>query len=73
MEDVSENCTFDGITHQRLVQMNGDVAKAGDSGGGWSFGNTAYGSFVGWCGANNQNVFSVADLYDEALGVSVRR
>jgi hypothetical protein len=32
-------------------------------------GGTAYGSQVGYC--SSKDVFSVADYYDEALGVSV--
>ena len=38
-----------------------------DSGGGWSYDYRAYGSQKGWCG--NKDAWSVADLYDEALGV----
>jgi streptogrisin C len=44
-----------------------------DSGGGWSLGARAYGSVKGACvylGAW-RDVWSVADLYDEALGVTV--
>ncbi|MFS1525647.1 hypothetical protein ACL7TT_16290 [Microbulbifer sp. 2304DJ12-6] len=67
---TSVNCTFNGISTRRLVRMNGDVTINGDSGGGWSFGNRAYGSHVGDCGG--RNVFSVADLFDEAIGVTVR-
>ncbi len=54
---------------QKLVQMNGEVTINGDSGGGWSTGTKAYGSTVGTC--FNKDSFSVADLYDEALGVAV--
>jgi hypothetical protein len=68
--DVSMNCTYEGITYGRLVQMNGRAVVLGDSGGGWSLGNKAFGSTWGWCGG--LDVFSVADLYDEALGVRVR-
>ncbi|MGI0117487.1 hypothetical protein [Zooshikella sp. RANM57] len=67
---TSVSCTFNGINTQRLVRMNGDVTIGGDSGGGWSFNYKAYGSHVGDCGG--LNVFSVADLFDEALGVTVR-
>lgn len=71
------NCTlivenpnvFCGIGPQKLVQMNGAVAIGGDSGGGWSWGGTAYGSHKGKCWSKDS--FSVADLYDEALGVFV--
>lgn len=50
------------------------VTKVGDSGGGWTYGNTAYGSLVGTCPVDGEsrNVFSVAALVEEALGVSVR-
>lgn len=67
---TSVSCTFNGISTQRLVRMDGDVTIGGDSGGGWSFNYKAYGSHVGDCGG--LNVFSVADLFDEALGVTVR-
>lgn len=70
VKDVSERCTYDGVTYGRLVQMNGRAVVKGDSGGGWSLGNKAYGSTWGWCGG--LDMFSVADLYDEAIGVTVR-
>lgn len=54
----------------RLVRMNKEVVVGGDSGGGWSWNQTAYGSTVGNCWGGS--VFSVADYYDEALGVHVR-
>lgn len=54
---------------EKLVQMNGAVTIGGDSGGGWSFGNTAYGGHFGLCWSKSS--FSVADLFDEALGVAV--
>jgi len=72
VEDESAICIFSGKTHERLVQMNDDVAMPGDSGGGWSNGNTAFGSHSGHCGNPSRDFFSVADLYDEAIGVSVR-
>ena len=73
----NRNCTlevenpnvFCGIGAQKLAQMNGDVTDPGDSGGGWSFGGTAYGGHKGNC--FGESSFSVADLFDEALGVSV--
>lgn len=71
---TSASCTVDGIFNDRLVAMNAAVTVGGDSGGGWTFGTRAYGSHKGRCtfdGAT-RNVFSVADLYDEALGVTVR-
>ncbi len=53
-----------------LVQMNDGFVIGGDSGGGWSWNFTAYGSTFGSCDALDS--FSVADLFDEALGISVR-
>ena len=73
VQGVSQACTNRGVFNDRLVLMNGDVGIPGDSGGGWSFANTAYGSHKGNCAdVPGREVFSVADLYDEALGVSVR-
>ncbi len=68
VEKLSHSCTVSGVYNDRLVRMNGHVTTGGDSGGGWSLGNRAYGSTKGNCGGN---VWSVADLYDEALGVRV--
>jgi len=67
---LSVSCTVNGVFNDRLVRMNGNSAIGGDSGGGWSWNNRAYGSVKGICGGGA--VFSVADLYDEALGVRVR-
>lgn len=53
----------------RLVQMNGDTLIDRDSGGGWSFDTRAYGGHMGNCGGWDS--FTVADLFDEALGVFV--
>lgn len=53
----------------RVVKMNGDTQIGGDSGGPWFFANTAFGSHIGNCGSIE--IWSVADLYDEALGVYV--
>lgn len=73
VQDVSQACTNDGVFNDRLVLMNGDVGIPGDSGGGWSFGATAFGSHKGNCAdVPGREVFSVADLYDEAIGVRVR-
>ena len=54
---------------QKLVQMNGAVTIGGDSGGGWTNVNTAYGGHYGIC--FNKSSFSVADLFDEAINVRV--
>ena len=67
--DVENPDVFCGFPQQKLVQMNGAVTIGGDSGGGWSFGGTAYGGHFGLC--FNKSSFSVADLFDEALGVVV--
>lgn len=67
--DVSLACTLNGVFNNRLVQMSVITSQPGDSGGGWSFGPTAYGSQKGWC--FGKDTWSVADLYDEALNVSV--
>lgn len=77
MNDWSHECTFLGGTDvYRLTQTDRDIGIGGDSGGGWSFDNTAYGSHVGNCGQGSdgtiREVFSVADLYDEARNVRVR-
>ncbi|WP_018348736.1 hypothetical protein [Longispora albida] len=72
---TSISCTNNGVFNNRLVAMNAKrTTIGGDSGGGWSFNNTAYGSHKGGCTVDGatRNVFSVADLYDEALGVRVR-
>lgn len=72
---TSISCTNSGVFNDRLVAMNAkNTTIGGDSGGGWSFNFTAYGSHKGGCTVDNglRNVFSVADLYDEALGVTVR-
>jgi streptogrisin C len=54
----------------RLVHMTAQVGIGGDSGGGWSYNNKAYGSLVGNCVVNGYfgDVFSVADYYPSALG-----
>lgn len=74
VQNVSQACTNAGVFNDRLVLMDGDVGINGDSGGGWSFNFTAFGSHKGNCNPDfpQQDTFSVADLYDEALGVRVR-
>lgn len=73
VQDVSQACTNEGVFNDRLVMMNGVAGKGGDSGGGWSFGGTAFGSHKGRCGPDfvDRSVWSVADLFDEALSVDV--
>ena len=73
VQDLSHACTDNGITANRLVVMNGDTAIVGDSGGGWSFGNRAYGGHYGDCSPDfpTGTHGSVAALFDEAIGVRV--
>ncbi len=66
---MSISCTLNGVFNDRLVQMTGITSVVGDSGGPWSYGGTAYGSQKGWCGS--KDAWSVADLFDEAIGVKV--
>lgn len=73
INDTSVSCTNDGVFNDRLVLMsNGTGTTNKDSGGGWSFANTAFGGHKGKCGFLARNAFSVADLFDEAIGVRVR-
>lgn len=80
VEDVSMGCWRAdpgggaSVFVDRLVAMDGIVSDTGDSGGGWSWVNTAWGSVVGVCaiGFLDHEVWSVADLYDEAIGVRVK-
>ena len=73
VQDVSQSCTNGGVFNDRLVLMNGDTGIGGDSGGPCSFGLTAFGGHKGNCAPDfpNLEVWSVADLFDEALGVRV--
>ena len=64
--DVSNAC---GPVLDRLVTMSGDTSSIGDSGGGWSLATTAYGGHYGPC--LGLDSFTVADLFDEAIGVWV--
>ncbi|GAA2128446.1 hypothetical protein [Glycomyces algeriensis] len=66
----SIRCTIDGVSTDRLVQMNKHVTTDGDSGGGWSHGNRAYGGHVGHC--SGDSVFTPVAYFPNALGVSVR-
>lgn len=83
----SQNCSLDiaatsisctdpdtGQTASRLVKMNGVTTVGGDSGGPWFSAGRAYGTQKGHCShpnGVNGDAFSVADLFDEALGVTV--
>lgn len=76
VQDVNVTCSTGDISPNHMVRMNGYVTQGGDSGGPWSNTNKAFGSHIGWCQdypwSPKKNVFSIADLYDEALGVRVR-
>lgn len=54
-----------------LVLMDRWAVIGGDSGGGWSWGNRAYGLTHGFENSTNRAIFSRAAYLDEALGVSV--
>jgi streptogrisin C len=71
---TSVSGTLSGVTVQRMVATVAAPTVGGDSGGGWSRNNTAFGSHVGTATFDGalRSVFSVADFYDEALGVTVR-
>jgi streptogrisin C len=69
--DVSIACTNNNVWNDRLVQMNGVTTIPGDSGGPWTFGGTVFGSQKGHCGSLGRDAWSVADLFDEAIGVRV--
>lgn len=73
VQDVSQACTNSGVFNDRLVLMDGETTIGGDSGGGWSYGNRAFGSTKGRCNPSfpDNDAWSVADLYDEAIGVRV--
>jgi hypothetical protein len=67
VHDVSISCTLSGVFNNRLVQMDAITSTFGDSGGPWFYDYKAYGSQKGHCAS--RDAWSVADLYDEALGV----
>jgi streptogrisin C len=74
VSDASFACTNSGVFNNRLVELDDDgVAIPGDSGDPVYFDNTAWGSIKGTCAPRGWLTFSVADLYDEALNVQVRR
>lgn len=68
------NAWSGGVLVSSLVGMTDDNTVAGDSGGTWSFGTEATGGHRGdqWIWFKWRNVFSVADLYPVALGVTVQ-
>ncbi|MDH5444400.1 MAG: hypothetical protein OEY52_02520 [Gammaproteobacteria bacterium] len=63
-------CNSNWASDDNLVRMSGNSMIFGDSGGGASYNTRVFGSVSGWC--NGGTVFTVADLYDEAIGVKVR-
>lgn len=65
--DVSISCTNNGVFNNRLVQMDAITSIPGDSGGPWFYDYKAYGSQKGHCAS--KDAWTVAALYDEALGV----
>ncbi|MFC6018150.1 hypothetical protein ACFP2T_18315 [Plantactinospora solaniradicis] len=62
-------------TSHRQVAVAANIAQSGDSGGPWFVSTLAFGTHVGNAELNDATVsiFSVADLFDEALGVTVMR
>lgn len=72
VNDASVSCTINGVFNDRLVLMSsGATTTNGDSGGPWYFSTKAFGGHKGKCGLLARNAFSVADLFDEAIGVKV--
>jgi hypothetical protein len=72
VNDASVSCTNSGVFNDRLVLMSsGATTTGGDSGGPWYFSTKAFGVHKGKCGLLARNAFSVADLFDEAIGVRV--
>jgi hypothetical protein len=64
------SCTPENITKSHLIRMSKFLGIPGDSGGPWYYGNRAFGSHIGYC--FNRDIFSIADAFDEAIGVRVR-
>lgn len=58
-------------TVNNLVRVSGDNSIGGDSGGGWSFNNTAWGVHSGSNGS--ESYFTPAQLAESALGVTIKR
>ena len=67
VEQVSVACSGE----DRLVMMDRDIGQRGDSGGGWSWFNTAFGSHKGNCSLNGNDVFSAAAFFPQAIGMKV--
>ncbi|MDG4786083.1 hypothetical protein O7626_09115 [Micromonospora sp. WMMD1102] len=73
--DLDVSITDRRGTSHRQVAVRDNITQVGDSGGPWFVGTVAYGTHVGNAQVNGATVsaFSVADLFDEALGVRVMR
>ncbi|MEO3924228.1 hypothetical protein ABGB07_10260 [Micromonosporaceae bacterium B7E4] len=73
--DLDVSITDRRGTSHRQVAVRDNIAQSGDSGGPWFVGTVAYGTHVGNARVGDATVsaFSVADLFDEALGVQVMR
>ncbi|WP_460915905.1 chymotrypsin family serine protease [Plantactinospora veratri] len=73
--DLDVSITDRRGTSHRQVAVRDNITQVGDSGGPWFVGTVAYGTHVGNAQVNGASVsaFSVADLFDEALGVRVMR
>ncbi|SDL32663.1 hypothetical protein SAMN05216298_3426 [Glycomyces sambucus] len=69
VQNIFYSCTLEGYLTESLIRMKDAYTVKGDSGGGWSFVNRAFGSHVGLCGG--KSVFTLADDLDHALGVTV--
>ena len=67
---TSASCTYEGVgTVKNMISMSKYLTMGGDSGGGWSYENTAFGSTTGSC--DSKSIFSPADRYNKAIGVTV--
>lgn len=60
-----------GTTVKKLVRTTNNTSIGGDSGGGWSFGNTAWGITHGYDG-NGKSYFMPVQEAQSALGVTVK-
>ena len=66
VEDTSTFCLIGSTGTWSLVRMDGNFPIGGDSGGGWSWGTTAYGLHTGNCGGGN-DAFTKVDFFDAAF------
>lgn len=73
----SHNCSADVLNHPHTcgnplefwVRMDSDIQIPGDSGSGWYWSRTAYGSHKGNCGS--RDIHTSTDILEGALGVTV--